>query len=272
MKSGSGIALTKEAIDSYLQYVSEAGCTPGTVSNYQRSLKKLYKWLPEGKTIQKGTVERYREELAKRYGPSTVNCLIVPVNRLLEYLGCRQYQVVNQLPVQNTVKPELTRNEYLRLLSAAKMQKNERLYLLIKIFATMGIAVQEVPSVTVEAVQQGKVITYPNRCRKALRIPPCVQQELLDYVRKQGIQSGPVFITRNGTEINRTGITAMIQRLSKDAMVDEKKCNPRCLQKLYDQTQATLQANVEVMLRMTYDNLLEEEQVNYGWKDVQQYL
>ena len=198
---------------------------------------------------------------------------MAPINGLLEYLDVRALQVTTALaPTPGEIKPELSRSEYLRLLSAAKLKQNERLYLLIKLFATTGIAVQEVPSITVEAVQSGKVVTFPNRIRKELRIPLCVQQELLEYCRENGIVSGSIFLTRSGSPISRTAISTMIQQLSKDSRVDRNKCNPRCLQKLYDDTQDNIQANVAVMLQMTYDNLLEKEQTLYGWKDVQQHV
>lgn len=215
----------------------------------------------------------YQQALAKQFMPRTVNMLMAPINGLLEYLDVRALQVTTALaPTPGEIKPELSRSEYLRLLSAAKLKQNERLYLLIKLFATTGIAVQEVPNITVEAVQSGKVVTFPNRIRKELRIPPCVQQELLEYCRGNGIVSGSIFLTRSGSPISRTAISTMIQQLSKDSRGDRNKCNPRCLQKLYDDTQDNIQANVAVMLQMTYDNLLEKEQTLYGWKDVQQHV
>ena len=265
--------ITPEKIESYLDYVRGRGCTNGTVMNYRRSLTKLYHWLPETKEIKKGTILAYQQALAKQFMPRTVNMLMAPINGLLEYLDVRALQVTTALaPTPGEIKPELSRSEYLRLLSAAKLKQNERLYLLIKLFATTGIAVQEVPNITVEAVQSGKVVTFPNRIRKELRIPHCVQQELLEYCRENGIVSGSIFLTRSGSPISRTAISTMIQQLSKDSRVDRNKCNPRCLQKLYDDTQDNIQANVAVMLQMTYDNLLEKEQTLYGWKDVQQHV
>lgn len=139
-----------------------------------------------------------------------------------------------------------------------------------KLFATTGIGVQEIVNVTVEAAQTGSVVTFPNRNRQEIRIPPCVQGEILSYAKENGIQSGPVFLTRQGTPLGRTSISNMVPRISKDARVEESKCTPRCLQKLYEDTQKNIRANVAVMLQMTYDRMLEQEQVIYGWEDVQQ--
>ena len=113
------------------------------------------------------------------------------INGLLDFLDLRECQVTAKLPMdKDEVKPELTRSEYLRMLAAAKANGDERLYLLIKLFATTGIGVQEIVNVTVEAVETGTVVTFPNRNRQELRIPPCVRQELLLYAKENNIQFG----------------------------------------------------------------------------------
>lgn len=190
----------------------------------------------------------------------------------MAYLGLWQYQVPLESLNKSGVQPEISRSEYLRLLSAAKQQNKEKLYLLIKVFATIGIQVQELPHVTVEAVRNGKVVTYPNRVRQVLRIPPNVREELLQYIEKEGIATGPVFLTRAGRPISRTMVTTIIQNLSRDARVPEEKCNPRCLRKLYMKTMDTIQMNAAMMVQMTYDHLLEQEQSTYGWEDVKSHV
>ena len=148
--------------------------------------------------------------------------------------------------------------------------EDERLYLLIKLFATTGIAVQELEKVTVEAVQEGSAVTYPNRNREVIRFPECLQRELLAFAKENGIHSGPLFRTGDGAPLQRTTISNMIPRIAKYARLDANKCTPRCLQKLYVETWRSLKSNVAVMLQMTYDRMLEQEQVTYGWEDVQQ--
>ncbi len=268
---GTPYVLKEADIDSYLQDMESRDRRKGTLDNYHRCLEDFLAWLPEGKEIFRERVYAYQEHLAERYTPGTVNMKMTTVNGLLDFLDLRECQVTAKLQVdKDEVKPELTRSEYLRMLAAAKANRDGRLYLLIKLFATTGIGVQEIVNVTVEAVQTGSVVTFPNRNRQEIRIPPCVQGEILSYAKENGIQSGPVFLTRQGTPLGRTSISNMVPRISKDARVEESKCTPRCLQKLYDDTQKNIRANVAVMLQMTYDRMLEQEQVIYGWEDVQQ--
>ena len=262
--------LTRSDIDLYLQDVASRGCKQGTLENYRRSLLNFFDWLPEGKQVSREKVYEYQEYLIGKYTSRTVNMKMTAINGILGFLDLREYQSTVKASVDDTaIQPELSRNEYLRMLSAAKAIGDERLYLIIKLFGTTGIAVQEFDKVTVEAVRSGTIVTFPNRNRLALRIPACVQSELLEYAKEKGVKSGPIFLTREGRPLGRTTLSNMVPHIARYAKVEENKCTPRCLQKLYAETWDTIKSNVNVMLQMTYDKLLEQEQVIYGWQDVQ---
>lgn len=269
-RESSYYVLTRSDIDLYLQDVASRGCKQGTLENYRRSLLNFFDWLPEGKQVSREKVYEYQEYLIGKYTSRTVNMKMTAINGILGFLDLREYQSTVKASVDDTaIQPELSRNEYLRMLSAAKAIGDERLYLIIKLFGTTGIAVQEFDKVTVEAVRSGTIVTFPNRNRLALRIPACVQSELLEYAKEKGIKSGPIFLTREGRPLGRTTLSNMVPHIARYAKVEESKCTPRCLQKLYAETWDTIKSNVNVMLQMTYDKLLEQEQVIYGWQDVQ---
>ncbi len=269
-RDSSYYVLTRSDIDLYLQDVASRGCKQGTLENYRRSLLNFFDWLPEGKQVSREKVYEYQEYLIGKYTSRTVNMKMTAINGILGFLDLREYQSTVKASVDDAaIQPELSRNEYLRMLSAAKAIGDERLYLIIKLFGTTGIAVQEFDKVTVEAVRSGTIVTFPNRNRLALRIPACVQSELLEYAKEKGVKSGPIFLTREGRPLGRTTLSNMVPHIARYAKVEENKCTPRCLQKLYAETWDTIKSNVNVMLQMTYDKLLEQEQVIYGWQDVQ---
>lgn len=269
-RDSSYYVLARSDIDLYLQDVASRGCKQGTLENYRRSLLNFFDWLPEGKQVSREKVYEYQEFLIGKYTSRTVNMKMTAINGILGFLDLREYQSTVKASVDDTaIQPELSRNEYLRMLSAAKAIGDERLYLIIKLFGTTGIAVQEFDKVTVEAVRSGTIVTFPNRNRLALRIPACVQSELLEYAKEKGVKSGPIFLTREGRPLGRTTLSNMVPHIARYAKVEENKCTPRCLQKLYAETWDTIKSNVNVMLQMTYDKLLEQEQVIYGWQDVQ---
>ena len=234
-----GAELSMETIRAYLADLSGRGRRKGTVQMYSAKLRALYDYLPPDKQISRGTLAAWRAFLLEAgYSPSTVNTHLSAANGLMEYMGRRDLQLVGQLEADKGLQPELSRVEYLRLLQAARILEKERTYLLVKIFALAGIRVGELPQVTVERVRAGRLPVRTGGERRYVPLPACLQGELLDYARRQGLTAGPVFCTRNGKGMSRTQVTEEIQTLCHDARVEEEKGTPRCLRKLYLATRA----------------------------------
>lgn len=259
------LVMTREQITEYISALPERGCVPGSVKKYKHDLLRFYQFLPEGKQITESTLKDWRADLLEQgYAPRTVNASVSVANSFLSWLGRRELQLTGQLEVDD-VQPELTRNEYLRLLSAARHLGKERTYLLVKTFTVLGLNVQELPCLTVEAIREGRIPAQPGRAQCPAVIPSCLQKELLDYARQERTTSGPIFVTRKGKPINRTAVTACVQNLAPTARVAPEKCNPRCLRKLYLSTVAQLEASVRILLEQSHERLLEQEQLLVGW-------
>lgn len=259
--------ITPEQIERYLDDLRGRGYTADTLKSYRSNLWYFYHDLPESKALDRATVSRWRDALlAEGYLPATVNQRLSTVNSFLEHLNLRECQTTQLLDVPQRIQPQITRSEYLRLLSAARMQGSARAYLLVKTFVVLGLTIHSLPCLTAEAVQQGQLILCAEKdSRQTLTIPHGLQQELLEYLRYKGIRSGPVFITSKGNCLNRSFITKCIQDLAKDAQVAPEKCNPRCLRKLCQATREGIRENMALLLEQAYERLLESEQLTTGW-------
>ena len=263
--AGGETAVTWEQVESYLDSLSSRGRTAGTITAYRRSLKRFYRDLPEDKRVDRETISRWRTALLEGgYTARTVNAHLSAANSLMDYLGMRGYQHSQYLPLpEDEEQPELTRNEYLRLLSAARLLERERTYLLVKVFALTGLTVGELSQLTVEAVREG--VLRPDQDAPPVPIPDGLREELLHYILQRGVLSGPVFVTRTGKNMYRTTVTACIQGLARDAQVSPEKCNPRCLHKLYLATQEEIRGTFLPLIQQAYQRLLETEQMAIGW-------
>lgn len=259
-----------EQVDAYLNDLQTRGRTPETIRTYRRNLLLLFEALPESRQLDRRTLARWRDTMLEQgYTPRTVNVRLASANSFLDYLGLRDYQLPMQLkPAEDDIQPELTRNEYLRLLSVARTLDKGRTYFMVKVFAILGLTVHDLPKLTAEAVEKGVFTTSANRSRQIIRIPNCLQAELLGYLQREGIRSGPVFCTRNGKPICRAAVTACIQQLSRDARVAPEKCNPRCLRKLCQSTRAGVQQSISLLVEQALDRMLEQEQITIGWEEV----
>lgn len=262
------VPLTPESIDDYLEHLRSAGRVQRTLDSCRRKLSRLYQALPdEGKAIRRDTLPWWREKLAEEgCSAAEINQFVIAVNGYLEYMDARELQVTDKLKSPAGSQPELTRNEYLRLLSAARSLNREQTYLLVKVFGNSDLPVRELENLTVETVKTGKISVSYSYSKEIIRFPNSVCRELLDYAARQGIQSGPIFLTRAGKLIDRTYAAQSIRRLCPAAQVPEEKGNPRCLRKMYQATRGDIERNVALLVERVQDRLLEEEQLTVGWE------
>ena len=262
------LVLTPKLIDDFITHLKKKDYIKGTVNRYERDLRQFYADLPEDKCVHRDTLANYREKLLTNgYAPRTANLCISAANSLFRYLGLKEYQLDNQIRPKNENLPEISRSEYLRLLRTAHALDRECEYLLIKLFASTGITTIEVPKVTVEAVEEGRVETLSGSNRQILRLPRCLQQELLDYAARNGIYRGPIFLSRVGKAMERSNITQKIRRVCSASGVPEEKGNPRCLKKLYQTTRAGIEANFDLLVEQAMERQMEVEQEEVGWEE-----
>ncbi len=260
-----GVLITREDMDGYLLSLSTKGSI-AAARRYGSILEQLYQDLPEDKFVRKGTLAQWIELLRdKGYAANTINNFAIVANRFLDYVGHREYQL-SELPKQEkSPQPELTRGEYLQLLQAAKTLEREREYLLVKLFASCDLPVQQLKKVTVEAAKTGCLMVESSGTRSMVHLPRCLCWELLAYAERQGIGIGPIFKSIRGKAMCRSGLTASISKLSETAGIASEKCNPQCLRRLYKSTRAAVEANFALLVEQTMDKQAEQEQLIAGW-------
>ena len=257
-----GLIVTPELIDEYIQYMEAKGRTLDTRAKYRRSLELMCEYLPESRRVERGTMEAVRQKLVEAgYAPRTINSCLSAANGLMKWCDKREFMLPDRLTEAEAITPELTRNEYLRVLMTAKALEREREYLIIKVFATMGIALSELELVTVEALERG-VLEGEDR---AIRFPKGLRQELREYARRDGRLKGSIFTGANGKPIPRTMVTYLTQSLCEEARVEKEKLSPRCLRKLYRTTQEGIERSLAIIVEQSYERLLEKEQLTVGW-------
>ncbi|MEI3140740.1 MAG: hypothetical protein V8S34_03760 [Lawsonibacter sp.] len=152
------------------------------------------------------------------------------------------------------------------MLQMAKILEDERAYVLTKLFATTGIAVLDLPAVTVEAVQTGHTVLKSGKKLEIVRFPASLQADLLRYARENGHPSGMIFTKKDGSAIARTQVSLFIQKLALEAKVPAEKGNIRALRQLYKTTISGIEANFDLLVRQAYERQLETEQLSVGWE------
>ena len=165
--------------------------------------------------------------------------MLTSVNTYLRFVGmpeCRVKQLRLQRRVFRDQTRELSREEYDRLLSAARRQGKERLELLMETICATGIRVSEVQNITIETLRQGRAeISLKGKIRTIL-LPGKLRRKLQKYAQKQKIASGEIFLTRNGKGLSRRQIWAEMKALCAKAGVAASKVFPHNLRHLFART------------------------------------
>lgn len=239
--------LEPTAIRAFGSYLREQERSAATVQKYLRSLERFYFWLPPDKGVDKAAVMAYKESLLESHVPGGVNTILAALNGFFRFMGWHSCHV-KALHIQRRVfsdpGSELSREEYLRLVSAARKKGDTRLELLLQLMASTGIRVSEIRYVTVAALDTGRVqIRLKGKIRTIL-LPKKLCRKLRDYQRRQKIQEGPLFLTRNRKAMDRRDIWLQMKRLCALAGVDKEKVFPHNLRHLFARTFYKVQKDI----------------------------
>lgn len=224
-----------DALKKFESYLRTEERSDNTISKYLHDIRAFFEYA-EGKEVNKALVIAYKAFLAEHYAVSSANSMIAALNAYLRFQGSANY-CVKQYKTQRRVccseEEELTKEEYIRLVRAAKMSGNERLNLILQTICGTGIRVSELQYITLEAVQSGEAVVNCKGKTRIIIIVKELRKRLLQYAKACNLISGPVFITRNGKPMNRSNIWREMKNLCKMANVSPNKVFPHNLRHLF---------------------------------------
>lgn len=227
--------ITLETLEHFRNQLIHDEKSKATIEKYMRDVLKFYRYLNEN-PITKERIIEYKQNLIQSYEPSSVNSMLASINAYLKIMELSNY-TVKTLKIQHQTfrdpRRELTKEEYFRLLKTAKSNKNTRLYLIMQTICSTGIRVGELPFITVEALAMGKTKVHFKGKTRIILLPKELCKELKHYVKYKKIQSGSIFITRNGKNVDRSNILHEMKDLCSQANVSKEKVFPHNLRHLF---------------------------------------
>lgn len=227
--------LKSEDIMRFRERLIEAEKSKATVEKYLRDLKRFSAFV-NGRAVTKELVIEYKTHLEERYKPASVNSMVAAMNcffREMDWPECRIKALKVQRQVFRAKDRELTKEDYFRLLNAARGRQNMRLYLLMQTICATGIRVSELRFITVEALQNGWATVSLKGKTRVVLLPTALCAGLKQYAKKNGIRNGSVFVTRKGKPLDRSNILHEMKKLCAAADVDSHKVFPHNLRHLF---------------------------------------
>ncbi len=209
-----------------------------TVKKYLHDVAELARYA-EGRELTRELVLDFKRELAEKYELTSANSMIAAANAFFRFFGWNEL-FIKQFKIQRKAfcsqEKELTRDEYFRLLTAAKQKGNERLNLILQTICGTGIRVSELRFITVEAVRKGEAVVSCKNKTRTVFIVRGLQKKLLNYAKTNRIATGCLFLTKAGKPMERCSIWREMKRLCKDAHVSPAKVFPHNLRHLFART------------------------------------
>lgn len=230
--------ITTDLLLNYKNHLTDEEKSPATIEKYLFNIREFDKWMKK-RELNKALVLEYKNTLIKKYSPASVNTVLASLSSFFSF--CKWYDLkVKNLKIQKQIfisaEKELTKEEYERLLRAAKEQKNERLYLLMQTICATGIRVSELRYITLETVNCGSAVIKSKGKHRQVFLPNKLCKILKSYIKKQKIKNGPVFVTRNGKPLDRSNIWSDMKKLCCKAGVSNKKVFPHNFRHLFART------------------------------------
>lgn len=216
-------------------YLREEEKSHATIEKYLRDVRRFLSFLSDfsEEIIEKLHTMAYKEFLTEQYAPASVNSMLTAMNLYLRFIG-KECCCVKLLRIQRQIfccdEKELTKEEYQRLVKAAE---NTRLSYIIQTICGTGIRVSELQYITVEAVLDGKATVNCKNKTRIIFIPRAVQKILRGYIKKAGIITGSIFVTKSGRTIDRSNIWRDMKSLCNKANVSSQKVFPHNLRHLF---------------------------------------
>lgn len=227
--------ICEKEIRQFHTHLIDTDLNPHTVKKYVSDICRLRTYLEEKQyPLNQAALDAYLQSMKEEgYGLRSINTVVAGINSFCRFMGldlqCSSFRIrqKNNLDVQR----HLTSEEYHALIYTAQEQGDYRMMLLIQVLAGTQLRVNELESLTVEALEEGVVSVKRAGEEYEIYIPMELLDGLCGYVEHQVIQSGIIFSTRTGKVLDRRNVWRNLKNLAREAGVDPDKVYPQNLKR-----------------------------------------
>lgn len=224
-----------ELIEEFSCHLYRQEKTAATIRKYSTDLRTFLGYLGNDRQVHRIRLLEYKEWLRQQYAVSSANSMLAAVNCFLDYM-CFPELKVKSYKVQKRMfldSEEMTKREYQKLVETARRKEKSQLALILESICATGVRVSELKYLTVKNLQGGRLEVSNKGKTRIVLIPESLRKKLLCYAGKQGIKSGPIFVTRNGKPKDRSNIWTEMKLLAEQAGIKPKKVFPHNLRHLF---------------------------------------
>lgn len=194
-------------------YLLDKNLSHNTITSYLYAVKQYHSMYD---AVSLENLRDYKVFLIEEYRPQTVNLRIRALNCYLEYIGREKWKLpsvkVQQKPFLENVISEA---DYLYFKNCLKQDQEMYWYFVVRFLAATGARVSELVQIKTEHIRIGYLDLYSKGGKlRRIYIPAQLQKEALVWLNEKGIDSGFIFLNKQGKQITTRGIAGQLKHLA----------------------------------------------------------
>ncbi len=199
-----------QKLTEFQTFLRERRLSDNTILSYCGSVR-LYRSLYPA--ISRRFLKQYRGYLLGHYKPSTACQRIHGINRFLEYQNMPELRLAPVRPRGVSFQDRvISDQDYRTLKRRLKKDGAEKWYFIVWFLGATGARVSELLCFKAEHLPAGYMDLYSKGGKmRRIYIPEALCREAAAWCGRRQLQSGPLFVNRQGKPLTARGVNAMLK-------------------------------------------------------------
>lgn len=202
--------INKIVVRNFKNWMRRNNLSDSTITSYTATMIDFQR---RYKHLTKNALLAYRQYLIDNFNPRTANQRINGINKYLEYsnkksLRLKSVRIQNKPFLENVI----TKNDYNYFLKELKREGAMKVYFIVKFIACTGVRPSELIKFRVDHVEYGWMDIYSKGGKiRRIYIPTKLQQDAMEWLKKEKITCGTIFKNEKGETITTRGINKLLK-------------------------------------------------------------
>lgn len=219
-------------LPSFERILSDEDLAKNTIETYSYAVRD---YLTRYKKPCKASLSAYKSFLIRTYKPATVNLRIQSLNKYMNAIGLDNLKMKTiNMPKESFLNNMISDEDYRRLKRSLRKEADLRWYFIVWFLAATGARISELSKFKTEDVQIGYVDIYSKGGRmRRIYFPERLQKEALKWLRKEGRESGSLFLNTHGDRLTPRGISIRLKEYARKYGIDPDLVHPHAFRHLF---------------------------------------
>lgn len=199
--------------ENFERHLRTSAFAENTISAYIYALRQYSNMYGE---VTLKNLRQYKVWLIENYSPKTVNLRLRAINCYLDSIGKENWKLpFIRIQQKAFLENVISEADYEYFKNCLKKDGEMYWYFVIRFLAATGARISELIKIKVEHIKIGHLDLYSKGGKlRRIYFPKSLQQEALEWLDENRIESGFFFLNRYGNRISTRGISGQLKKLA----------------------------------------------------------